>query len=279
MIVTNNKTKRPIKAAKILSGNRVVYTDENGEAVLEDIQFGEHTVTVEKESYQPGQEARVVGEGKNIVEIALIPKVSVTSKTEETLKGITHKLSREYESVSNYDTCLPNYYKSIGERIVEFLKTLSYSPEFIKAENREELLDSFVEAGSVTCSGLQDVISDWRNVKLYQVASELEKSECGAKEVRVEALHALLASPESLRHQIENRLSELDKKMMERMNELTIIPVSTLWQVSKELLRESLTASGYRKLATLFFANVLIDYTGDMLENEEIVKRLKFAIL
>jgi WD40 repeat protein len=279
MKVINHKTKRPIKAAKILSGNRVVYTGENGEAMLKDLQFGEHTVTVEKEVYQPGQETRIVGEGENFMEIELIPKTRTTGKNEETLKGIMYNLSRAYESVSMHDICLPNYYKSIGERIVEFLETLSYSPELIKAEEQEEFIDSFVEAGSAACKGLQEVMSDWRNIKLYQAASELEKVECSAREVKVEALHAVLTNPESFRHEVERRLSELDTRMMEHMNKLTIIPVSTLWQVSKELLRESLATSGSRKSAMVFFANALTSYTDDMLENEEIIKRLKFAIL
>jgi hypothetical protein len=279
IIVTNNKTKKPIKGAKVLSGNKVTYTNDNGKAIFEDVQFGEYTVIVEKEAYQPSQETRAVGEGENLIEIALIPQVGATGKNEEALKGIMYNLSKEYESVSNYDTCLPNYYKSIGERIVEFLEMLSHSPEFFEAENREEILDSFVEAGAVTSSGLREVISDWRNVKLYQAASELEKSQCDAKAVEVKKLRASLTNPEALRHEIERRLSELDKKMMDHMNELTIIPVSTLWQVSKDLLRESLAASGYRKLALLFFANILTEYTDNMLEDAEIIKRLKFAIL
>ena len=279
IIVTNNKTKRPIKGAKALSGNRVIYTDESGEATFEDVRYGEHTVTVEKELYQPSQEVRTVGEGENIMEIALLSQAVTTGKNEEILKGIMYNLSKEYESVSNYDTCLPNYYKSIGERIVEFLEMLGHSPEFFEAENREELLDSFIEAGSIACKGLRDVISDWRNLKLYQSASKLENAQCSAKEVDAEKLRASLTNPEALRHEIERRLTELDKKMMDHMNELTIIPVSTLWQVSKDLLRESLTTTGYKKLAMLFFANTLTEYTDNMLENEEIIERLKLAIL
>jgi hypothetical protein len=202
-----------------------------------------------------------------------------TSKNEETLKGIMYNLSKAYESVSSYDTCLPNYYKSIGGRIIEFLEMLSYSPELIEAGERKEFIDSFVEVGSMTCNGLLDVMTDWRNVKLYQAASELEKTECDAKEVKIEALHAIFTNPESIGREIESRLSTLDNRMMEHMSKLTIIPVSTLWQVSKELLSESSTASGYRKLATLFFANVLTSYTNDMFEKEEIVKRLEFSLL
>jgi hypothetical protein len=279
VIVKNSKTKRPIKGAKALCGNKVVYTDENGEATWENVPFGEQTITIEKESYQPWQEARVVGEGENTVEMALVSQAGTTGKDEEILKGIVYNLSKEYESVSNHDTCLPNYYKSIGQRIVEFLETLSYSPEFLETESRDELLDSFIEAGSIACNGIRDVISDWRNVKLYQAASKLEKSECEAKEIDFEKLRASLTNPEGLRHEIERRLTELDKKMMDQMNELTIIPVSTLWQVSKDLVRESLATSGYRKLSMLFFASVLTEYTDNMLEDEEILKRLKFAIL
>ncbi len=277
--VINDKTKRPTKAAKILIGDRTTDTDENGEAVLKGVQFGEHIVTVKKDSYQAIQKTCVVGGGKNFVEIALTSKIKPTSKNEETLKRIMYNLSREYENVSTHDTCLPNYYKSVGERIVEFLETLSYSPELIEAEEQREFIDSFIEVGAMTCNGLLDVMTDWRNIKLYQAASELEKTECNAKELQVDALHAVFASPESLRLEIESRLSTLDSKMMEHMNKLTIIPVSTLWQVSKELLRESSTASGHRKLAMLFFANVLTRYTNDMFESEEIVKRLKFALL
>jgi len=277
--VINYKTKRPIKAAKTLIENRITVTDENGEATLKDVRFGERTITVEKELYQPTQKTCVVGEGKNFVEIGLTPKVMATSKNEETLKGIMYNLSKAYESVSSYDTCLPNYYKSIGGRIIEFLEMLSYSPELIEAGERKEFIDSFVEVGSMTCNGLLDVMTDWRNVKLYQAASELEKTECDAKEVKIEALHAIFTSPESLGREIESRLSTLDNRMMEHMSKLTIIPVSTLWQVSKELLSESSTASGYRKLATLFFANVLTSHTNDMFEKEEIVKRLEFSLL
>ncbi|MBU2559466.1 PQQ-binding-like beta-propeller repeat protein [archaeon] len=279
IIVTNNKTKRTIKGTKVLCGQRVAYTDEQGEAIFEGVQFGEHFVTVEKESYMPGQEARVVGEGENRIEIALLPQVGATGKNEEILKGILYNLSREYESVSSYDTCLPNYYKSIGDRIVEFLETLGHSPEFFEAKNRAELLGSFIDVGSITCEGIRDVISDWRNVKLYQAASELQEAHCSAKEIEIEKLRAVLTNSEALRHETERRLTELDKKMMDHMNKLTIIPVSTLWQVSKDLLRESAAVSGYRKLAMLFFASILTEYTDNMLESEEIVKRLKLAIL
>lgn len=277
--VVNYKTKRPIGKASVRIRDNIAMTDEHGNTLMKDVPVGERTVIVEREAYQPAQKSCVIGDDENFVEVTLVPAIRATGKNEETLKGAMYNLSREYEKVSMHDTCLPNYYRSVGERIVEFLEMLSYSPELIEAEDQKEFIDSFVEVGAITCDGLLEVITDWRNVKLYQAASELEKTECDAKSVEIEALHMVFANPDSLKREIESRLGALDSKMMDHMNKLTIIPVSTLWQVSKELFRESSSASGYRKLAMLFFANVLISYTNDMLENEEIVKRLKFALL
>jgi hypothetical protein len=121
---------------------------------------------------------------------------------------------------------------------------------------------------------------DWRNVKIYRAAAQLEEEACEAKDIlgRLEELSEFQRSVEKKSSMVEERLRNVDQEIMRRMEKLTVLPVSSLWRASRGLLDKALMESGYRKVAMVLLSDALLDYTEEMLEREDIIARLEFAL-
>jgi hypothetical protein len=139
---------------------------------------------------------------------------------------------------------------------------------------QEDELNEFVEKALRVCKDLSEIMVDWRNIRIYKAASVLEEKTCEAKDL-IEKLDDLKL-PEF--HSVEEKLRKTDMLITNKMEEFTILPVSNLWNISKSLVEMASQESGLKRASSLLFAEILLFYVEEMLNNKEIGERLKLAI-
>jgi hypothetical protein len=279
--VSNSKTKRPVKLAKIKLGEKVRETDIRGEAIFDDLPLGRSEISVEKELYEPYNEFFNI-ETESSLQIELTPKTDLPPQLREQLQAGSNMLKAAYEKVSSMDICLPSYYVSIGERLTSLIEVAAWSPELFTSEKmREETLNKLVRYYLKICAEISEIIVDWRNVKIYRAASELEEKPCEAHDIldRIEELEDLESLMGSRALTLEENLRAVDKTIMSKMGELTIIPVSSLWNIARILSEEAKEKQGVEKAVLVFLSYLLLDFTKGMLDNENTKARLKYALV
>jgi hypothetical protein len=266
--VLNSKTKRPVKNTKILAGHLSTETDKKGNAIIE-TGLGEVKIVVEKERFLK-KEILFSVEPESYLEILLEPERGITREAASKLGEAARFLATSMEKVSMFDSCIPIYYKTIGERIISLVEGMFHTPGLFQ----EDELNEFVEKALRVCKDLSEIMVDWRNIRIYKAASVLEEKTCEAKDL-IEKLDDLKL-PEF--HSVEEKLRKTDMLITNKMEEFTILPVSNLWNISKSLVEMASQESGLKRASSLLFAEILLFYVEEMLNNKEIGERLKLAI-
>jgi hypothetical protein len=264
-------------------------TDEEGRAVFEDMPRGSYDLSVEREFYEEVREKIDLQEQEERIQINLTP-VSGLGETEVArLKDALGRVGNSYLAVPASDPCLPTYYKSIAEKLVDFVEKLSDIPAFFKKVNYEEVVDELIFAAEFICGELGEIIVDWKNVKIYERGAGSEV-ECTPQDIRgLKEFEEALKDPEKFVEtrlpQILRRLHLLDDEITGRIKDITIMPISGVWRISERLLSmtEDESEEGVPsklKIAILaLFADAMLDYVEEMMGNEKILERLKVSIL
>ncbi len=279
--VVNSRTKKPIPLASVSLRGLVKTTDERGEASFENVPLRRAELSVVKEEYEEQIEVFDVDiENKIIIEMN--PRSILTQEQREEIQRSLEILKGAYEKVSTLDTCIPNYYVSVAERIAKIIEMAGYSPEVFKSEKElEKVLDYLITKFQDICKELSEIMVDWRNIKIYKAAGKLDPSNCMAGEIdeKVDELQDLDALAGRGLLYLREEIRSVDKLIISKMDELTVLPVSSLWKISKYLADEASSKEKVEKAINVFLSKIILNYSKDMLENDSIVKRLKFALV
>jgi hypothetical protein len=287
--VVNSKTKRPVIRANVSLDGRVKETDEKGQVVFEDVSRGRYRIKVEREFYKTVEAEHEFRGPEEQLRMELTPVFGLRDAEVARLKKALGGIKKNYQVISHLDSCLPGYYKSIGENVVDFVETVSDLPGYFKAFNYEDVIENLISIADVVCRDLSEIMVDWRNIKLYEVGGK-SGAGCKAKPLRgIAEFENAVTDPERfVEHSkpiIRQRLLAIDRKITERIGELTITPLSGLWGISEKLMRladekpAQRAVEWLRVAVLLIFADSLLDYVEDMLQNEEVMDRLRHGIL
>lgn len=167
-------------------------------------------------------------------------------------------LSSRYSRVLAVDQCLPGYIKGMGGNMLSGAKQLSALGE-----------DSgdIVEVSERLVRDIVEVAEDWRNISLFEKGGEVEQEECLPLEF--DASQLLLRAEE---RGVKEKLEVVDTKINNKLGELTIYPLSHLWQIARELFES-------KNRVSLVFSLYTLECIEEMLQNESIAERLKRSIL
>ena len=282
--VINAKTGKPVAGVTVSINDIGDKTDKGGTATLRGILPGEQEIFVEREHYEPGRLVQNIKEGENHFEIRLGPGLVLDERQERRLQDTRKQLLDSFNRASNFDACLPGYIRGVGENIIRFAENISYSPELFTTAAGEysSIMDTLIEIVEEVCTDICEVMTDWRNIDLYKASVELPKADCDAGDIGTELdIVELINEPgrfaDMNRASVESKISRVDNIITDRMNELTVIPVSRLWGISRDLLAGDL--KGRKKAFGIVIADILGSYVEDMLEDPVIVERLKFSFM
>lgn len=288
--IVNSKSKRPVLKAKVRLNGKLRDTDEKGRAIFENITKGKYRVRVERRFYEPLEAEHTFHGPEERIRLELTPIYGLRDENEIRLKAAVEDVKRGYEAVSHLDKCLPGYFKSIAANIVEFVEAASDIPEGRKIRY-EDLVNGLLETAEDVCKELKELILDWRNVRLYEVAGKPEEDCVADTFLDPLKLEKATSDPrgfvESSMPLIRRKLSLVDDKITSKIGSLTITPLSGVWKIAESLIEkaekninvEKKTFSYLNASIALIFADAMLRFVEDMMESEKIVELLRHDIL
>jgi hypothetical protein len=262
-------------------------TNSNGEAVFTNVPAGRHEIRVERELYESKMQIySATEEPENFLVITRESNVELAPEHAEILKSCGTALQNSFGSISEFDQCIPKYYMGIGENLIRLVESLGYAPEYFKTapDRYREVIDSLTKALEFACGEMSKLMTDWKNIKLYRAAMDLGlEDDCAAPDLNLDdRIKELIKDPEQFieanRTSLRSKLVDVDADITGKMETLTMLPVSGLWEISKRLLESAPEKPGVEKAVFIFMADVIVDYAEKMMKNERILERLEFSI-
>jgi hypothetical protein len=289
--VKDSRTKNTIRGANVSVGVEEKRTDEEGKARFSDLTIGEKRIFIEEISgvYSSGIETCEIKEDTTTeVSISLTSHLRISSDKMGKLEVLRNQLQDNYRRVSTYDPCIPYYYKSSVDIMVNLVKEIAGKPMlFVDAKNPEETIGLLVDAIDLASQEIIEVMTSKRNVDVYSAAMSLEKAEIRAKHIDsgdhrvLDYIRDADGFYSSYNHTVQSKLFDIDTLITRKTGELNVLPVSGLWRVARMLLHEasSSPADSIKNSAMLLIADFILGYADDMLRDAKIIERLKIMVL
>ncbi len=248
---------------------------------------GDHKLIVKKTLYETYEGRSMVSQMGGTMELNLVSTLRLSSGQFDLLNSLKELLEKSFEEVAAHDRCLPNYYLSIGYGVISFAETLPRDPEYFapKPDGYEGFLAAALDLTERVCAELSEVMTDWKNVEIYKASRDLKTNECKASDFGGEIskhLASIVSDPEGYvggnLALAKNRLMAVDKLLSGKIGELTILPLTGLWNISRVLLDEA-TSGGYRGALCIAMSLQMLRYAEEMTEKPSILDRLKKTII
>jgi|TARA_B100002003_G_scaffold173721_1_gene161585 hypothetical protein len=286
--VTNSNTNKPINKAIVRLGNRNNETNESGNTKFEDVSKGIYEISVEREFYDKIIKKIDVQESKESIQINLIPVSGLRGTQADRLNNTIELVRDKYHEIPPSDSYLPLYYQSIGENIIYFVEKILDMPSLFKDVDYSKSMDELISATEIICIELGEIMIDWKNVKIYE-GNEENNVKCIAPAFsEIKKFEDALIDPakfvEINNQVIKQRLNSVDEKITERIRDITIMPISGVWRISEKLINVINLGiddadTNLKNTILLLFSDAILDYVEDMLNNDQILDRLKASII
>lgn len=289
--VKDSETGNPIRGANVNVSGAAKTTDEQGKALFSGLSIGAKEIMVGEITgvYSSGTLTGVIEEDATTeTSVPIKSLLHISTDKRNKLKALGSQLQDNYRRVSTYDPCIPFYYKSSVDNMVNLIEGMVGEPMlFVGAKNPGETIGYLVDAVDLASREITEVMTLKRNVDVYSAAMGLEKAEVEAKPVgfgdsRVkDYIRDAGDFYNSYYPTVQSKLFNIDTTITRKTGELNVLPVSGLWRVARTLLNEtaSSSADSIKKSAMLLIADFILDYADDMLREPQIIERLKIMVL
>jgi len=200
-------------------------------------------------------------------------KAQLSDMQRQRLRELRQSVNRSINDLPvGCDLCIPYYLTGICTTAISMVEHAD------RAES--EMLDGMIDAVETTSKYIIDLIENGRfvDICISKNMGAFDDSEfaVGVEEY-LDQLNALISDPvgfaDSLH--VEEELWSLDGKITGKMGELTIIPISGLWKVSKSVFDDASDESGIKRAFLVLIAWFIMGRVREMMENPDIVRRLR----
>ncbi|MBA1343092.1 MAG: hypothetical protein C5S52_05795 [ANME-2 cluster archaeon] len=280
--VLDSASRTPVPDVAVQTGSATQKTDASGEAIFTLDRGGQRTVSV---SGIPNlYEGRTVSVDGDAATILLSSAVRPDQGQDAKLRFIRGAFENRYREVSGYDRCIPNFYRSVAQRLIEYVRGMT-AVHFIRGKaGPEEVTDQMISVIESVCTELSEIMVSKRNIDLYarSAAGNENSAGCNASQIRYEPLSDLIASPSGFvsatSPKVEHALLEIDREITSRTRDMSVLPITGVWSIAKSLLADR-SGDDLEHAIRILIADTLLRYAKEMYENPEIVKRMKQGIL
>ena len=280
--VLDSASRTPVPDVAVQTGSATQKTDASGEAIFTLDRGGQRTVSV---SGIPNlYEGRTVSVDGDAATILLSSAVRPDQGQDAKLRFIRGAFENRYREVSGYDRCIPNFYRSVAQRLIEYVRGMT-AAHFIRGKaGPEEVTDQMISVIESVCTELSEIMVSKRNIDLYarSAAGNENSAGCNASQIRYEPLSDLIASPSGFvsatSPKVEHALHEIDREITSRTRDMSVLPITGVWSIAKSLLADR-SGDDLEHAIRILIADTLLRYAKEMYENPEIVKRMKQGIL
>ena len=172
--VKDIETGNSIPGANVSVSGIEKRTDKQGKVLFSGVTIGEKEIKVEeiKGVYSSGKETCEIKEDDTTeVSVSIKSLLHIPIDKESKFSALRNQLQDNYRRVSSYDPCIPFYYKSSVDNLVELIKGIVDTPMlFVGTKNPEETIGHLVDAIDLTSHEIIEVMTSKRNVDVYSAA-------------------------------------------------------------------------------------------------------------
>jgi hypothetical protein len=280
--VLDSASRTPIPGAVVQAGSITRKTDTAGEAMFALDRGGQHTVSVSSiPSLYEGRTVSVEGDKGTIL---LSSAVRPDQEQDARLRSVRAAFENRYREVSGYDRCIPNFYRSMAQHLIEYVRGMT-AVHFIRGKaGPKEVTDQMIPTIESVCAELSEIMVSKRNIDLYarSKAGNENSVGCSAGQTGYDSLSDLIASPSGFVSEtspkVEQTLLEIDREITSRTRDMSVLPITGVWSIAKSLLADQ-SGDDLEHAIRILIADALLMYAKEMYENPEIVKRMKQGIL
>ncbi|NOQ33119.1 MAG: hypothetical protein GQ567_02820 [Methanosarcinales archaeon] len=280
--VLDSASRTPVPGAAVQTGSATQKTDASGEAMFTLDHGGQRTVSV---SGIPNlYEGRTVSVDGDAATILLSSAVRPDQEQDARLRAVRESFENRYREVSGYDRCIPNFYRSVAQRLIEYVRGMT-AVHFIRGKaGPKEVTDQMTSVIESVCTELSEIMASKRNIDLYarSRAGNENSAGCNASQISYDQLSDLIASPSGFVSEtspkVERALLEIDREITSRTRDMSMLPITGVWSIAKSLLADQ-SGDDLEHAIRISIADTLLKYAKEMYENPEIVKRMKQGIL
>lgn len=280
--VLDSASRTPIPGAVVQTGSVTQTADASGEAMLTLDRGGQRTVRVSDiPNLYEGNTVSVNGDATTIL---LQSAVHPDQEQDARLRFVREAFENRYREVSGYDRCIPNFYRSVAQRLIEYVRGMA-AVHFIGGKvEPKEVTDQIIFAIESVCMELSEIMVSKRNIDLYARSSAGNGNAvgCSASQADYNLLPDLIASPSGFvsatSPKVEQALLEIDREITSRTRDMSVLPITGVWSIVKRLLANQ-SGDDLERAIRILIADTLLGYAKEMYENPEIVKRMKQGIL
>lgn len=301
-LVLDSMSQTPIPNVIVHAGHETRQTDGSGEATFA-LKRGDpctvHTSGVPdlyaSASTDGGDNNDTGVASASATSVATILLSSIVRPDQEQdakLRSIRQAFDDRYREVSSYDRCIPGFYRSVAQRLIEYVRGIT-AIHFVRGKNApKEVMDRLIPVIELVCSELSEIMVSKRNIDLYAANRDAagaggtgnagNGSECSASPVSHDSLTELLADPSGFVADVlpgvQQLLTTIDNDITSKTRDMAVLPIAGVWSIAKGLLSEQ-SGGEIDYAMRILVADALLRYAKEMYENPEIVKRLKKGIL
>lgn len=280
--VLDSASRMPVPGAAVQTGSATQKTDALGETMFTLDRGGQRTVSV---SGIPNlYEGRTVSVDGDTATILLSSTVRPDQEQDARLRSVREAFENRYREVSGYDRCIPNFYRSVAQRLIEYVRGMT-AIHFIRGKaGPKEVTDQMISVIESVCTELSEIMVSKRNIDLYarSRAGNENSAGCNASQISYDPLSDLIASPPGFvpatSPKVEQALLEIDREITSRTRDMSVLPITGVWSIAKSLLADQ-SGDDLEHAIRILIADTLLMYAKEMYENPEIVKRMKQGIL
>ena len=280
--VLDSASRTPVPGAAVQTGSAIRKTDASGEAIFTLDRGGQRTVSV---SGIPNlYEGKTVSVDGDTATIMLSSAVRPDQEQDARLRFVREAFENRYREVSGYDRCIPNFYRSVAQRLIEYVRGMT-AVHFIRGKaGPKEVTDQMISVIESVCTELSEIMVSKRNIDLYarSAAGNGNSAGCNASQISYDILSDLIASPSGFvsatSPKVEQTLLEIDRGITSRTRDMSVLPITGVWSIAKSLLADQ-SGNDLEHAIRILTADTLLMYAKEMYENPEIVKRMKQGIL
>ncbi len=280
--VLDSASRMPVPGAAVQTGSATQKTDALGETMFTLDRGGQRTVSVSGiPNLYEGRTASVDGDNATIL---LSSTVRPDQEQDARLRSVREAFENRYREVSGYDRCIPNFYRSVAQRLIEYVRGMT-AVHFIRGKaGPKEVTDQMISVIESVCTELSEIMVSKRNIDLYarSRAGNENSAGCNASQISYDPLSDLIASPPGFvpatSPKVEQALLEIDREITSRTRDMSVLPITGVWSIAKSLLADQ-SGDDLEHAIRILIADTLLRYAKEMYENPEIVKRMKQGIL
>lgn len=202
------------------------------------------------------------------------------------ISKINEKLNTGFKEVSTYDTCIPLFFKKVGEKPTQLVDKIIKRPgEFMGAKTSpDEIIKYTLSTTEVLADEISRIMREKSNVDFYfsirnlAPVDDLTISDYPQEKFN-ELVHDTANYHKNHFREVGNKLNEIDNELTQLSGTLTIQPVADLWRVAQKLLESSINEADAKKRGVMLFINdKLLDHVREMYTKEEVKARLKISM-